>query len=215
MIMGKDFFHRSVLLQQLDCRLLADARNARNIIGMIAHQAFEINDLRRRDTHLFLHGCRRHRRHIGQPLLHQHDRGRIIDKLQKIMIRGQNHRLIIRRKPAHGADQIICLDIRHFHPANMKAVQIVSGHLKLRHEIIRSRFSAALVVRIQIMAESMLARIKCHQHRIRLNQIDCLLQHAGKTEDRIGRNSFGACHLLSVGCRIICPEQHRVSIYQQ
>ena len=73
--MCNDFFHASVFTQKLECCFFTYSGNTGDIIRMIAHQTFHIDDLLWYDAHLFLQGSLIHDLHLGKTLFHQHDYG--------------------------------------------------------------------------------------------------------------------------------------------
>ncbi|MNP24681.1 hypothetical protein D3C76_1174560 [compost metagenome] len=88
--------YRSELVQQFQRCFLSNPGNPRNVIGRIAHQTLEINDLQWRQTITLFNLSRIIQLNIGYPFTRQPDMYMFGSKLQHIFVTRYNKHLSAR-----------------------------------------------------------------------------------------------------------------------
>ena len=175
--MGVGVFDIAVLNDQIRGGLLADARNAGDIVGRIAHQGLQLNDLERRYL-IFINDI------LGIVILRlshaafglrQTDTDVLGGQLQKIPIAGQYRHLHAPGLASfrHGSQEIVRLQTGLFHGRNAHGVQHVFQHRHLLMKLRRHGFSGALIGVVHLMPEGRRLHIEGHRQIIGL----FLLQH--------------------------------------
>jgi len=98
------------------CCLGADARNAGDIVGCIAHQSQDFHHLFRAHTEFFFHG----RRVIGFVFHRINHCDTVVNKLHQILVSGNDGcaPTSLARPSRECPDQIICLDTLLFQNTN-------------------------------------------------------------------------------------------------
>ena len=190
-----EIVERLVLRQKLQRCLFADARNARDVVGGIAHERFHVDDLGRRDAVLFLDSFRRHFRHGGNSLLRKVDGRPVACQLQRIAV------------PCHDSDRqflfIACRkraqDIVAFIAgkavdSNAHDMHDLKDEIELRNELGRSRLSCRFVPVIHFHAERLAVFIEGDSDISRIKLAVKREQHAKKTIDGIRRHAVRRRH---------------------
>ena len=175
--MGVGVFDIAVLNDQIRGGLLADARNAGDIVGRITHQGLQLDDLKR--GHLI--PVNDVLRVIILGLSHtsfrlwQADANMLGGQLQKIPVAGQYRHLHAQGLASfrHGSQEIVRLQTGLFHGRNAHGVQHVFQHRHLLMKLRRHGFSGALIGVVHLMPEGRRLHIEGHRQIIGL----FLLQH--------------------------------------
>ena len=175
--MGVGIFDIAILDNQVRGRLLADARNARDIVSRIAHQGFQLDNLKR--SHLILVddvlGIIILRLGHAALCLRQTNADVFGGQLQEIPVTGQHgHFHAPRLAPSgHGSQQIVCLQSRLFHGLNAHGVQHILQHRHLLMKLRGHGLSCPFVGVVHLVPESRRFHIESHRQIIGL----FLLQH--------------------------------------
>ena len=138
-------------------RLFPHARHAGDVVGGVAHQAFHVDELARRDAVFFLHGGLVHlygdafaQRGAGQ----QHP-GVRAHKLQAVAVACGDDALVAARFACGGkrAQNIVCFKALARHHAVAKARQKLLQNGKLAGQLLRHALALGLVAVVHFVAE--------------------------------------------------------------
>ena len=167
----------SVLLDQLDRRLLTNARHARHIVGRIAHQRLHIDRLGGGVTQPGFHGRGVHR-FVGLDIKHLRV---VIENLPQILVLGDQKNLIslVLQSASHRRNDIIRLKPRLDENRHARIANDPQDPLLLRIEIIRPGLAIGLVLRPKLLAKQgrFAGVINHHRQIIRLAVLDQIQQH--------------------------------------
>ena len=135
--------------QQLLCGLGADAGHARNIVGGIPHEGFQVDELFRFETVFLPEFFFVKQRRRGLPRLgnHQLDVDISVDQLQGIPVAGDDDTLpvLLRADLAHGADDVIGLPALTLIDGNVHRPQNVLHNGHLLHQLLGHGMTGGLV----------------------------------------------------------------------
>ena len=148
---------RAVFQQQRRRGFLSHARNARNIIGAVAHQALEVDEAQRRkavfvaEDLLVIQRCRRLPAARGYEL----HTDVFVDELQAVAVAGDDHAVPARRAapPAHRADHIVRLPALAGVDGDVHRAQHVLHERHLHRQLLRHGVARRLVAVVAQMAE--------------------------------------------------------------
>ncbi len=159
-------------LNQREGRLFAHARNARNVVGGVAHQAFHINQLARRNAVFFPHGGLVH--HGSNTFAHRRARQQYARarprKLQAVAVARGQHAGIAARGRGGGqcAENVVrFVSLARDHPVAKIAQQFLQNR-QLRGQLLGHALALRLIARIHFVAEGGRAQIERNGHLVRL-----------------------------------------------
>jgi len=171
------------------CRLLANARHSRDVIGRIPRKPLNIDHLVRLNPKFFLNGLK-----TNGAIFHGiPNSGLVGDQLHKILVPGDdNDRItLLFGQACCGPDEIISFKPRHFYDRQIECRGNLFDIRQLNHHVFRHGRPVGLVIFIHFMAKSGSFGIKKHGDIFRGTVFHELHEHAGKSENRIGRKSPG------------------------
>ena len=150
------------LADELERRLFADAGDAGDVIGRIAHEGLHIDDLGRRIAVFGFHDSWRNSQHVGDPFLGQIDRHVVCDQLQGVAVaRDDGDGIAIScRAAGQGTDDVVPFIAFLFEDANTQAGQDFTDQGELGPQVIWGRLASSLVAVKQVVAEGMLALVE-------------------------------------------------------
>ena len=182
----------TINVDQLGRCLHTNSRHAGNIVGGIARQRLNIDDLVRHDAEPFLDLWRR-----DAPLFHWIEHGHAAThKLHQILVGRHDHRLQPDRlgHAGIGGDQIISLEPRRLELRQAQRLGRTSDQRKLRYQLFRWVGTVGLVVGIDIVTKGLAGGIKNDGDMAWRHIINKLHHHAGEAEHRIYRRAVAARH---------------------
>ena len=187
----KGVFDRAVRAQELDGRLFADARHARDVVARVAHQALEIGDLRGRDAEILKHLFRRIAHHVAHTALGIEHVARFAHQLHGVAVAGDqqgvNARLLAAAR--HRAQDIVGFKGGAGQLPDAHGRQALAHQIKLRAQLGRGGLAAGLVFAVILMAEGRAVQVKGDGEIRRLFIADDLEQHGKKAEYGVGVDS--------------------------
>ena len=150
------------LADELERRLFADAGDAGDVVGRIAHEGLHVDDLGRRIAVFAFHDGRRDGQHVGDTLLGQIDRHVVCDQLQSIAVTGDDVDGIAigSGPPGQGTDDVVSFIAFLFEDADAQAGQDFADQGELRPQVVRCRLARSLVAIEQVVAERVLALVE-------------------------------------------------------
>ena len=184
-----DPVQRAIVQQQLRRRLRADARDARDVIGAVAHQGFKINQMDGVKA-VFLTEAGRvivDRDGLRKLRGDQLDRHMLVDQLQGIPIAGDDHAVPVRPAAllADCADHVVGFPAFAFKDGDAHGAQNILHHRQLHGKLIRHRVTRRLVAVIGQMAERRRLEVERHAQGVGLLLRPELFENIQKTVDRV------------------------------
>ena len=185
-LLAGDFLHMcehvlngTVGQQQLRSCLRADTRDARNVVGRIAHESLEIDELHRLKAILLLEGSRVIVLELRDALLGQEHAQVWPHELQSVAVaRDDTHIIALSRGlRRERADDVVGLVVVLLEERDAHVRGELAQERELREEFLRRLVARALVVGIALRAEGMAALIKGQRHEVGLLLGNELRQH--------------------------------------
>ena len=174
--------------------LRTEARHARDVIGGVAHQRLEVDELERRHAPLLHHIVRIvivDRRHALRRL-RKTDLDLLIRKLQEVAVTGDDRHLhaLLLAALRDGAEQVIRLVAALHEERNVHRTQHLLHQRNLLVQLRRHRLPCPLIGVKHLMAECRLMHIEGHRQMIRLLLIQHLQKDIQETIDRVCMQSL-------------------------
>ena len=189
--------HAAVFAQQLQRGLFAHARHAGDVVGSVAHEAFEVGHLR--GSHAVL---REHRGRVELDRIADAAAGiehvrRIRHQLQSVAVAGDKHggqpRLLA---PAcERAENIVRLERRHLDDRRAHRPKQLLHARKLRAQPFVGGLAGAFIGVVRQMAESGAVHVERHGEVARLVFPEHLQQHAGEAVNGVRRVALAVVQL--------------------
>ena len=175
--------------------LFSDAWNSWNVIGRVAHQRFQINELLRCHLITFFHICRIIIFHFSTTLLclWNANLNMLRCKLQKISVSGNNghfHSFFF-TSSGQCSKKIVSLQSRTLYSLNPHRAKDFLNNRNLLPQFVCHRLSCSFVSVIHLMTECRRMHVKCDRQIIRLFFIQNLEHDRQKSIDCIRMKSFG------------------------
>ena len=156
--MGVSSFDVSISRNQRSRTFFSDPRNSRNVVGRIAHQRFQLDNLGRRDLISIYHILCVIILNLCHPFagLGHPDHNLVCGNLQKIPVSGYDHRL----KPfcltfsGRSTQQIVCLIPLLHEQRDVHGLQKLLEHRNLLPQFMGHLFSCPFVCLVHLMPES-------------------------------------------------------------
>ena len=169
--------------------LRTEARHARDVIGGVAHQRLQVDELERRHAPLLHHIVRIiviDRRHALRRL-RQTDLDLLIRELQEVAVTGDDRHLhaLLLAALRDGTEQVIRLVAALHEERNVHRTQHILHQRNLLVQLRRHRLSRPLVGIKHLVAEGRLMHIEGHRQMIRLLLIQHLQKDIQETIDRV------------------------------
>ena len=178
--------HRPKLFDERERGFGTNVRNARDIVGAVAHQGHDIHDLVRPQPfkpffHFFL-GIN-HAFLVGAVNFHA-----FIDQLKHILVAGRDINLValVRKFLGQSAQNIVRLKPLFFKNGDAQGPDKFLDKGDLLYQIIRHGLAVRLVLRINSMPERGPGQIKTHGHAAGLLLFDHLFQHGDHAVNSVG-----------------------------
>ena len=200
----------AVAVQQALRRLFADSGHAGDVVGRVAHQRFEVDDLRRREPVILFELCLVHQRDLGDALDREHDLCAAVDQLPAVAVACDDEYVAV-KLARERADQIVRLVAVHFAHRNAHQRKHVLDRLQLCGEVFRHGLARRLVALVHLLAEGGRLAVERGDDLVRLKLRDQLGKHRKVAVDRPGGTA------LAVGeraHRVIRAVEQRVGIEQ-
>ncbi len=186
-------FEITIFLDELRGGLDPDTGDARHVVGGIAGERLHVDDLFRRHAELLDDLVARnvlelHRvEHVDA----------VVHELHQILV-GRNDgdaRACLMREPRIGGDEIVRLEAGLFDAGEAEGAGRIAHQRELRHEIFRRFDPVCLVFGINVVAESLRARIENDGEMGRLELVlrvlDQLVKHVAEARDGADRKPIG------------------------
>jgi hypothetical protein len=185
-------FEVAVLLEQLGGGLLADAGDARDVVGGVALEADEVGDERRRDAVAVEHRLGVVDRRVGDPAAGRHHAHAVLHELEEVAVAGHDHHvdpLLVRlaRERGDHVVRLVALD------AHVRVAESVHERVEVRPLLLEQVGPLAPpgLVLLVGLEPSGHARVPGHQRRLRPVLGEQLHEHRREAEDRVGGESPG------------------------
>ncbi len=180
------------LLKQGHGGLLADALNSRDVVAGVPDQGLEIDQLSGVELVFLLDllwavvDC------LGQLLAGQPDGYLVGSQLQQVTVTGQDDDLyaLLADFSGHGAEHIVGLETVGLQNRNPKCIHNLPDPFDLQSQIVRHFLSGALVIGIQVVAESS-ADVERHRQVLRGFLFQQPQDHRGEAKGAGGRFTGG------------------------
>ncbi len=186
-------FEIAIFDDQLRGGLDADAGHAGDVVGGVARQRLNLDDLLRRHAELL--------DHFGNPdaaVLHGIEHRHLVgDELHQILVRGHDGGggAALAGLPRIGRDQVIGLETNLFETGQVESAHGVADQGELRNEIVRRRRAVRLVVGIQLVAEGDFGLVEDDRQMgrpiVRRHVAQQLPQHVAEAEHGIDLQAIG------------------------
>ena len=160
--MGIDALERAVLLQQGEGCLGADAGDAGDVVGRVAHERFLFDDLFGGEADLFIEVLRRQPLHVGDAALGEADADIFIDELIGIAVARIDERLYIAVGAGQRADDVVGFISLLFHHADAHRREQLFENGELYDEIFGHGGARPLVVGIHLVTEGGGVQVESH-----------------------------------------------------
>ena len=180
-------FHGSVCLKELDGGFFADPRNPRNVVGGIAHQAQQIDDLLRLfQTVAFAHFVRTPNGGWVATSPGTEHANLVRDELCKILVRGHHEHVEPFFFCALGEApyQVVSLKSWSLQHGNLQAFEDADDPWDAQLDVFRRFVSVGFVVRELLVAQGGTGRVKHHRDVGRLFCADDLQKGVGESKHR-------------------------------
>jgi len=170
------------------CRgLLADAGNAGNVVGGVALERLEVDNLVRPEA-VAGHDLRFVVDHgVLKALAGGHDLRARRDELEGVEVTRQDERIEVQRLglPGERADNVVGLESGKRVHRDAQLVEELLAPLELRAQLIRHRLPGGLVRRIALVTERRRGQVEARGDVDRRDLLDDLEEDRGEPEDRI------------------------------
>ena len=182
-------FDRMILRDDPLRRLRTEARHARDVVGGVAHQRLQVDELERRHAPLLHHILRIvviDRRHALRRF-RQADLDLLIRELQEVAVTGDDRHLhaLLLAALRDGTEQVIRLVAALHEERNVHRAKHLLHQRNLLVQLRRHRLPRPLVGIKHLMAEGRLMHIEGHRQMIRLLLIQHLQKDIQETIDRV------------------------------
>jgi hypothetical protein len=201
-------------LQQVGGRLVADPRDARDVVRGVALEPDEVRDALGRDAVAVEHRLAVVDLRVGDAARGRHDPHAVADELVGVAVAGHHHhrhaaRLGLRRQGRDDVVGLVALD------GYVRVAERVDQRRQVRPlllEQVRPRGALRLVVRGDLLAPGE-PGVPHHDGRHRAVVREDLHEHRGEAEDRVGRLALGRGDRLRQGEER--PVGERVAVDQE
>ena len=185
---GQHVFKRCIFLQQLHGGLVADARDAGNVIAAVARKPLPVRHLRGGKAVLLQHRFGREAHGLRNALACEHQLRHAVYKLQRVAVAREQQRRCARLHAQTGqrAQQIVRLPALQTVAADVHLVQQRADGGKLLLQLRRGGRSARLVIRVGGVPEGRAMLVKAYGEIANVLLPDDPEQHAQKPVDGVG-----------------------------
>ena len=185
-------------LDQLGRRLLADARDAGEVVTAVAAQCRILRILSRGDTRLLKDPrlvVQRVLAHAALVVEHAHEG--IADELVAVAVPRDDDDLVAQlfALPGDRADDVVGLEPDEVDRRHIERLQHLTDESHLLAEDVRRRLTLRLVLRVRKVAERRLRPIERNQHAVWLVLLHQVDEHRGESEHCVGDLAAGGGHV--------------------
>ena len=187
---GVDPCEAAVFLDEGDGALLTDALDARDVVGGVAHQALDVDELAGGDAVFLLHGLHVHG--DGLAAAHsgggQQDGGGVADQLQAVPVSGGEEAVIAAGGAGggQGAEDVVGLPALRRHLAVAQRSQKLFQHRHLCSQLVGHLVAGGLVAVVHFMAEGGGLEVEGHGHLVGVTFLEQGEQDIQKAENGVG-----------------------------
>jgi hypothetical protein len=184
----QELVQRPELADELRSRLLADARDARDVVGRVALERLVVDHLvgTQPEPLVDLRDVVHHRVLDTGPGRHQPDAGR--DELEHVEVDGDDRRLevvVVVELPGDGADDVVGLVALLLVNRDAQRLDDLADLRELVPQVVRHLDASGLVVGVLLVAEGRAGKVERHGEVIRLEVLDAAQHDAGEPEDPV------------------------------
>ena len=191
---GIDSIQRTVLLQQLRGGLGAYTGHTGDIIGAVAHERLQVDELQRLQA-VFL------RKQLGGIIdrngltllgAHQLYGHMAVNQLQAVPVAGENHAIPVRltADTSHGTDHIVGLPAPALVDGDVHGTEHILHHGHLHSQLFRHAVTGSLVAVVLFMAEGGVVEVEGHADRIGLLLMLRTLEDIQKAVNSVGKQAI-------------------------
>ena len=170
-----DTFKGTVFQKELKTSLFTNLSNSWNIIGLITHEGFEVDELRRGNTHFLHEVVRCEGLKLSHTLFRNLNHGIDISQLNQVLVPRDNSNLIVLTgifsHLSQGTDNVVCLVLSQIIIGDTTCSQHLTDIRELLTEFLWSLGTTSLIVRKHLCTESCFSSIKGYQDMRRLNTL--------------------------------------------
>ena len=181
---------RPVLLNQRRCGLFADARDALDVIGAVAHERLQVDqpDRVKAVFRLKFRGIVQNRLFIRRKA-HGHMRA---DQLQIVAVAGQQHAVLarVRTDLRERTEDIVRLPARAGHDRIAHGLQNLLRIRQLLGELLRHSLAVRLVAFNRLVPEGLFLAVKCNDDLLGFGIVRGAQQNIEKAVDRVCENAL-------------------------
>ena len=177
---------------KIERRLLADAGDAGDIVGTIAHQRLHVDDLTGliADQLFKMRGIQLQK--FTDARLGEIDGGALVHQLIGVAVAGDDDAVRIRKAVRKRTHEVVRLVAFLFAYADAHGAEQFFQHPHLHGEIVGHRLARRLIPVVQLMAEGRRLQVEGHDQLVRILVGNDLQKQLDKAEYRVGRRSvFG------------------------
>ncbi len=215
MDVGQHVFNCADFRNQSHRCLLAHSRYARDVVGHISHQSFEIRYQLRPEPVLRPHFPRPVLLELGYPAPREHHPDTVGNQLQRVAVASDDNRLItdLVRHPRQGADDIIGLPAVQLNHGKAKGPGRFAHYRHLSFERFVHWLPGRLVLLIFLMPEGGRRPVEGADPHIRLLLLQKLHHHVAEPQHGVGGHAVGSGECVRQG--VESPVGQAVAVYYQ
>jgi hypothetical protein len=204
---------RAVFGDPFGRRLLADSRDAGQVVAGVSAQRREIGVLRRREAVLVRHRFRGESGELADPLHRVQHRDVVADQLQRIAVAGHHQHPIalVLGLGCQRRDHVVGFEPGLGQNGDAERAENLLGDVDLAAELVRRRRSARLVFRVLLQPERLARYVEGRRDMTGLLVTQQIDEHRGEAVDRVGGESALGLEVLG-GQRIEGAEGQRVAV---
>jgi len=213
---GDDVVEAVVGGDPLGGRLRPHARDARQVVAVLADEGGELRVAVRRDAVLLLDRGRRHPGEVRHPAHRVEHRGALGDQLQRVAVAGQDQHLhpLVERPRREGGDDVVGLVAGDREVRDAPGVEHRLDQRQLAGELPRRLVALGLVVGVLLEPEGLPRQVEGDRDVGRLLVPEHVGEHRREAVDRVGVLAGGRREVLhrkreerAVGQRVAVEEQ--------
>ena len=189
----------AVAPHQIHRCLFPDSGNARDVVGTVAHQGFQVHHQGRFKAVFLAKTLRRiqDRFRLAHAAFDVADRGTVTHQLQAVLVTGDDEAVVslLFGDSAESSENVVGFVSGQFQTRNSHGIQHFLEQRHLDGKLLRHRLPLRFIKGKALMAESRLLPVEGHAQRFRLQFFQQMLQDRQKTVNRIGRGSVRGIQL--------------------
>ena len=196
-----DALQAAVGLQQLRRGLVADAGHAGDVVGGVALEAEEVDELVGAHAVTLEHLGRAVDGHVGDALLRGDDARHVGGQLVGVLVARHQQRLVAQLLVARGdgAQHVVALPALDAHHGHVHGLQQLLDDGELHLEVVVHGRALGLVLLERFHAKRGAARIERADERVGACDVDELEEHGDEAEHGVGGAPVGGVHGLGHG----------------